>query len=133
MYLWDVFNTFDAVVVIISEVLNIMGIIARGLGVLRLVRVVVITIRRITGNTSKLRHASNNLNPIESVIKILHQIQNLKSISSSIKKEAKWATEIIESSKLYEINFNMSNEEKNMDADAKAWLNITTEAANDTT
>lgn len=27
----------------------------------------------------------------------------------------------------------MSNEQKNMDMDAKAWLNITTDAANDTT
>jgi len=27
----------------------------------------------------------------------------------------------------------MASEEKNMDVEAKAWLNITTEAANDTT
>ena len=56
MYLVDVFNAFDAAIVLISEVLNIIGIIAKGLGVLRLIRVVVITIRKITGNTSKLRH-----------------------------------------------------------------------------
>ena len=31
------------------------------------------------------------------------------------------------------MNFDMSNEEKNLDAEAKAWLNITTESANDTT
>lgn len=56
MFLWDVFNAFDASVVIISEVLNILGIVAKGLGVLRLLRVVVITIRKITGNQSKFRH-----------------------------------------------------------------------------
>lgn len=50
MFLLDVFNAFDATVVIISEVLNLMDIIAKGLGVLRLLRVVVITIRKITGN-----------------------------------------------------------------------------------
>jgi hypothetical protein len=50
MFLFDVFNAFDATVVIVSEVLNIMGIVAKGLGVLRLLRVVVITIRKITGN-----------------------------------------------------------------------------------
>jgi hypothetical protein len=50
MFLLDVFNAFDATVVIISEVFNLMGIIAKGLGVLRLLRVVVITIRKITGN-----------------------------------------------------------------------------------
>lgn len=56
MFLLDVFNAFDATVVIVSEVLNLMGIVAKGLGVLRLLRVVVITIRKITGSQSKLRH-----------------------------------------------------------------------------
>ena len=56
MFLSDGFNLFDALIVIISEVLNLMSIEVKGLGVLRLLRVVVITIRKITGNTSKLRH-----------------------------------------------------------------------------
>ena len=56
MFLCDVFNCFDTTIVLISEILNIIGIVAKGLGVLRLIRVVVITIRKITGNTSKLRH-----------------------------------------------------------------------------
>lgn len=55
-FLLDKFNMFDATIVIISFALNMAGIIAKGLGVLRLVRVVVITIRKITGNTNKLRH-----------------------------------------------------------------------------
>ena len=50
-----------------------------------------------------------------------------------MKKEAKWAVDLIESNKLYELNFDMSNEQKNMDMDAKTWLNMTTEIANDTT
>ena len=54
-------------------------------------------------------------------------------LGASLKKEARWAIEIIESNKLYELNFDMASEEKNMDVEAKAWLNITTEAANDTT
>lgn len=41
--------------------------------------------------------------------------------------------ELIESNKLYELNFEISSEQKNMEMDAKAWLNITTETANDTT
>ena len=44
-----------------------------------------------------------------------------------------WAMELIESNKLYELNFEISSEQKNMEMDAKAWLNITTETANDTT
>jgi hypothetical protein len=49
-YLFDKFNLFDATIVILSVVLSQMGIKAKGLGVLRLIRVVVITIRKITGN-----------------------------------------------------------------------------------
>lgn len=56
MYFVDFFNCFDAVIVIISEILNLMDIVAKGLGVLRLIRVVVITVRKITGNQNKLRH-----------------------------------------------------------------------------
>jgi len=74
MFLSDAFNLFDAVIVIVSNVLNLMNIEAKGLGVLRLLRVVVITIRKITGNTSKLRHQSKMNNPVESVINILKSI-----------------------------------------------------------
>lgn len=133
MYFVDFFNCFDAIIVLVSEILNLMGIVAKGLGVLRLIRVVVITVRKITGNQSKLRHQSKNNNPVDSVIKILQQLQELPEISNNIKKEARFAIEIIESNKLYELNIDMSNEEKNLDMEAKAWLNITTEAGNDTT
>jgi len=71
MFLRDFFNSFDAAIVTISYVFSIVGITAKGLAVLRLIRVVVITIRKITGNTNKLRHASKNQNPVDSVIKIL--------------------------------------------------------------
>ena len=56
MYFADFFNCFDAIIVVISEILLLMNITAKGLGVLRLIRVVVITVRKITGNQSKLRH-----------------------------------------------------------------------------
>jgi len=56
MYLYDAFNMFDAVIVVLSLVLNELGFVIQGLGVLRLIRVVVIIMRKITGNTSKLRH-----------------------------------------------------------------------------
>jgi len=133
MYFVDFFSSFDAIIVLSSEILNLMGIVAKGLGVLRLIRVVVITVRKITGSTSKLRHQSKNNNPVDSVIKILQQLQDLPDISNNVKKEAKFAIEIIESNKLYELNIDMSSEEKNLDMEAKAWLNITTEAGNDTT
>jgi len=70
-YVIDFFNLFDAIIVIVSYFLSLAGITSKGLGVLRLIRVVVITVRKITGNQSKLRHQSKNNNPVESVIKIL--------------------------------------------------------------
>jgi hypothetical protein len=71
MYLRDKFNCFDAVIVILSVSLNLIGLYIPGLGALRLVRVVVIILRKITGNQSKLRHQNKYNNPVESVIKIL--------------------------------------------------------------
>ena len=59
-------------------------------------------------------------------------MQTLPEISNAIKKEAKFAIEIIESNKLYELNLDMNNDEKNMDMEAKAWVNMTTDAVNDT-
>ena len=56
MYLYDGFNLFDAFIVIASFILNMIGIIIKGLSVLRLIRVVVIIIRNLTGEVSKLRH-----------------------------------------------------------------------------
>lgn len=57
-FLMDGFNLFDASIVIVSWALMIKGITQKGLGVLRLIRVVVITIRSITGNKHRLRHSS---------------------------------------------------------------------------
>jgi hypothetical protein len=84
MYLRDKFNCFDAIIVILSFALNLMALYIPGLGALRLVRVVVIILRKITGNQSKLRHQNKYNNPVESVIKILIQITELQEISTSI-------------------------------------------------
>lgn len=133
MYLNDGFNLFDTVIVVVSLVYNATGDPIVWMGALRLVRVVVIIIRKITGNTSKLRHQTKNMKPVESVIKILEQIKEQPNISDQVVKEALWAIDLIESNKLYEMNFDISSDQKNMDMDAKAWLNMTTDVANDTT
>jgi hypothetical protein len=70
MYLKDGFNLFDALIVIVSAIFNVMGIIIKGLSVLRLIRVVVIILRKITGSGGKLRHANKYNDPVGSVIKI---------------------------------------------------------------
>ena len=130
-FMLDAFNFFDAAIVFVSFALNINGIYIQGLGVLRLIRVVVITIRSITGNKSRLRHQSKQNNPVDSVNDILRQCWELPTISNSIKKEAKFVANIIETNKLYELA--LDSNDSSQDMEAKAWINITTEQANDTT
>ena len=55
-FLMDGFSLFDATIVIVSWALMIYGITFKGLGVLRLIRVVVITIRSISGKKNRMRH-----------------------------------------------------------------------------
>lgn len=55
-FLAEGFSLFDATIVIVSWALLIRGITFKGLGVLRLIRVVVITMRSISGHKSRLRH-----------------------------------------------------------------------------
>jgi hypothetical protein len=101
-FILDGFNFFDATIVISSWVLLIYGITFKGLGVLRLIRVVVITIRSITGKNSRLRHQSKLKDPLGSVLIILKQLSE-SPISNSMKKEAKFTAQIIEDNKLYEL------------------------------
>ena len=58
------------------------------LGVLRLVRVVVIIVRKITGNTSKLRHQNKLINPVKSVLDILEHIKDEPVSTHAVRKEA---------------------------------------------
>ena len=130
-FLAEGFSLFDATIVIVSWALLIRGITFKGLGVLRLIRVVVITMRSISGHKSRLRHQQNSANPVDSVVQILNQLQDLP-VSQSIKREAQFAAQIIEDNRLYDLSTD-HNGEGQQDMEAKAWLNITTEQANDTT
>lgn len=132
IYLQDYFSCFDSIIVLASLILNMIGYSVKGLGVLRLIRVMVIIMNKITGSTSKLKHKQKNENAVSHVISIIRQIAEQPEASNSVKREALWAIDLIESNKIFEINFDMNNEQKSMDMDAKAWLNITTEVANDT-
>jgi len=65
------------------------------------------------------------------VVAIFKQLSELP-ISNTVKKEARFIVTIIEQNKLYELAMDM-NGEGQQDMEAKAWLNVTTEQANDTT
>ena len=55
MYLHDAFNSFDTFMVSISLLLNLLGLIIKGLGTIRLIRVVVIILRKIRIRRSRTR------------------------------------------------------------------------------
>ena len=57
----------------------------------------------------------------------------LPDVPNNTRKEARLAIDIIESNKLYNLNIDISDQEKNLDMEAKAWLKFTTESANDPT
>ena len=50
-----------------------------------------------------------------------------------MKKESKFAIQVIEDNKLYDLAVDINLDDKSQDIEAKAWLNITTEGCNDTT
>jgi hypothetical protein len=60
-------------------------------------------------------------------------MSELPDVPNNTRKEAKIAIDIIESNKLYNLNIDISDQEKNLDMEAKAWLKFTTESANDPT
>lgn len=124
-FLLDKFNLLDAFIVILSFILNLSGIVAKGLGVLRLIRVGVITVRRITGKET--------IDPEGEVMKIMKKIEQLPHLSTSLKDKCTWAIEMIENNKLYDINLEMNNNDKNLDMEAKRWLHLASDASNDTT
>jgi len=121
----DKFNLLDALIVTVSFVLNIIGIVAKGLGVLRLIRVGVITVRKITGKET--------FDPEGGVMKIMRELEQLPQLSPALRAECTWAIEIIENNKLYDINLEMDNKDLNLEVEAKRWLYFASDASNDTT
>ena len=108
---------------------------AKGLGVLRLIRVGVITVRRINGTKQSFRvlRMGDTKEPEQAVIMLLKQVYDLPQLSVALKKECKWAIDIIENNKLYENNIEINSKDKNLEAEAKTWLHFASEASNDTT
>ena len=87
----------------------IYGITFKGLGVLRLIRVVVITIRSITGKKNRMRHQTKLKDPLGSVLHILKQFSELP-VSNSVRKEAKFIAQIIEEGKLFDLALDDGNQ-----------------------
>lgn len=109
-YVFDIWNIFDAAIVITSAVFKIAQQANRSVTLLRLLRLLrlVLVLRKV--NATKKRpppQQGNGLNfssPVERVLDTFEDIKNTKGVSASLRERLDWAAEIISSNKLYAIN-----------------------------
>lgn len=72
-YLFDIWNLFDAVIVITSFILSFF-IQAKGIAVLRLIRAVVMTLRAIAGKKLRFRHQALEKNALPAMKAIISRL-----------------------------------------------------------
>lgn len=109
-YICDIWNIFDAAVVITSAVFKIAQQQNRSVTLLRLLRLLrlVLVLRKF--NATKKRPPPqqgaglNFSSPVERVLDTFEEIKNTKGISASLRERLDWAADIISSNKLYAIN-----------------------------
>lgn len=135
-YFLDGFNTFDAVVVIVSFAMFFVGIAARGLAALRLLRLVrlVIILRKVSAS-SKRKSKNNFSTAAEESVFILKQVRQFKKLTFRQKKELVWAIDVISTEKLYELTMSSSTDkgsgQASSDLDARRWISLAQKSAND--
>jgi hypothetical protein len=135
-YFADPFNSFDCVVVLVSFIMFFIGIAARGLAALRLLRLVrlVIILRKVSASG---KHKSKNkfATAAEESVFILKQARQIKKLTFRQKKELVWAIDIISSDKLYELTMSSSTDKSSgqtsSDLDARRWVSLAQKSAND--
>ena len=130
----DPFNIFDTLVVLVSFIIFFFQLNARGLAVLRLLRLVrlIIVLRKVS--TSK-RANSGYATALEETLAILKTLKSEKKLSFRQKKELGWAIDVIENNKLYDVTMDQKVEkgsgQQSQDAEARKWIAQATKSAND--
>lgn len=136
VYIWDVYQLFDAVLVTVSIAMGILdlavsagGVLEQVLslrGILRILRILII-FRRVSESQSSLSriHRSNLgydiSSPVERVIMTMQKLALCRHISRQDRWELNESVKIIRQGKLYEPVLG-SQETTDMDEDAQAWL-----------
>jgi len=134
-YYKDFFNSFDAIVVVVSFALFFVeGVGSRGLAALRLLRLarLVIVLRKVSASAKRKNNEFSS--PLEESLHLLRNLRQNKKLSMKQKKDLHWVVETIESYKLYDVTLSQNsdkNQQNAQDIEARKWINLTTMNAND--
>jgi len=103
-YYKDAFNTCDAAIITVSFILFFAGVAARGLAVLRLLRLLrlIIVLRKASSNNRKRKKEFATV--LEESLDILRQIAALKKLNKTQRRELNWVLSTIIDNTLYEVN-----------------------------
>lgn len=136
-YICDIWNIFDAAVVITSAVFKVAQQQNRSVTLLRLLRLLrlVLVLRKV--NAAKKRPPPqqgaglNFSSPVERVLDTFEEIKNTKGISTSIKERLDWAADIISSNKLYSISVEADKSKGDgqtvLDQEVQDWVQMASE------
>lgn len=131
----DFFNIFDAVIVSVSFILYFVGLSAKGLSALRLLRLVrlVLVLRKVTANPKRKNDVFSTT--LEETLAILKNLRAQKKLNFKQKKDLIWAIGIIESGKLYDVTISQTTDkgtgQVSQDNEARKWISMSTLTAND--
>lgn len=110
VYICDKWNIVDATVVIISFIFSVVGMSFKGVGVLRLLRLirVIIVMRKVSQSKKKLQQLRKENKGVESnvprVLELLEELGTEKTISRMMKQDIVWLIDLVQSRKLYTIS-----------------------------
>uniref|UniRef100_A0A0G4HX23 Phosphodiesterase n=1 Tax=Chromera velia CCMP2878 TaxID=1169474 RepID=A0A0G4HX23_9ALVE len=152
-YLMDLWNLFDAAVVLVSFVFAIVGQTSggqpqntQGLFILRLLRLLrlVLVLRKATKSNKRQRPPGSGIvltSPVERVLQSLREIKDLEvrgwvggwmggwKLSQRDKDNVDWVMDVISSNKLYsvEITKDKAKDPSDMDIEIQTWLRLASE------
>lgn len=136
LFFLDPFNIFDTTIVVLSFSLFFVGVSAGGLAVLRLMRLLrLLVVYRKVNSSNKRKPRGKFATALEEALFILRDLRSMKKLTAKQKKELSWTINIIESSKLYEVNLVQSQDKGSgtaaIDMDSRRWLLQATPSACD--
>ena len=126
VYLCEFWNLVDAIVVTVSFVFSIVGLNFKGVGVLRLLRLirVIIVMRKVSQSKKKLQQLRKENKGVDSnvprVLEILDELVKEKSMTRALKQDLPWLIDLVQSRKLYTVTLGETREGE-VSEYVKAW------------
>ncbi len=129
-------NVIDTLVVVVSFAFSVMNMQIKGIGVLRLLRLirVIIVMRRMSESKKKLMLLRRNNQGVSSnvprVLDLLEEIRKDQSISRTTKQDLAWIVDLIQNKKIY-ITSQNDDEGIVISESVKIWRNMISKADED--